>query len=81
MADEGRSGESPMAGLFGKAKEFLQSEQGGKVADQVLDTAAQFASKQTGGKHDEQIAKARKVADEQLGRLRGEGGAERGDRT
>lgn len=57
-----------MAGLFDKAKEFLSSEQGEKVSDQVLDKAADFASKRTGGKHDEQIEKARRAADERIGR-------------
>ena len=57
-----------MAGLFDKAKEFLRSEQGEKVSDQVLDKAAEFASKRTGGKHDEQIEKARRAADDRIGR-------------
>jgi hypothetical protein len=67
-----------MAGLFGKglfdkalldkAKQLAQSEQGEKVTDQVLGSVADIVSKRTGGKHDEQIAKARKVVDEKLGR-------------
>ena len=59
-----------MAGLFDKAKDLLGSEQGEKVSDQVLDRAADEASKRTGGKHDEQIDKARKLVDERLGRQR-----------
>jgi len=55
-------------GLFEKAKQFVQSEQGEKVTDQVLGSVADIVSKRTGGKHDEQIAKARKVVDEKLGR-------------
>lgn len=55
-------------GLFDKAKQLVQSEQGEKVTDQVLGSVADIVSKRTGGKHDEQIAKARKVVDEKLGR-------------
>lgn len=55
-------------GLFDKAKQLVQSEQGEKVTDQVLGSVADIVSKRTGGKHDEQIAKARKIVDEQLGR-------------
>ena len=54
--------------LFDKAKRFVQSEQGEKVTDQVLGSVADVVSKRTGGKHDAQIAKARKVVDEKLGR-------------
>ena len=59
-----------MAGLFDAAKRFVQSEQGEKVTDQVLGTVADMVSKRTDGKHDEQIAKARKLVDEHLGRDR-----------
>ena len=38
------------------------------MSDQVLDKAAEFASKRTGGKHDEQIEKARRAADDRIGR-------------
>ena len=55
-------------GLLDKAKQLVQSEQGEKVTDQVLGSVADIVSKRTGGKHDEQIAKARKIVDEQLGR-------------
>ncbi len=56
-----------MAGLFDKAKDLLGSEQGEKISDQVLDRAADEASKRTGGKHDEQIRSGRDAADERLG--------------
>jgi hypothetical protein len=61
-----------VAGLFDKAKEFAKSERGEKLTDSVLDKVADVASKRTGGKHDDQIAKARRAADEHLGRNRGE---------
>ena len=54
--------------LFDKAAQFVRSEQGEKVTDQVLGSVADIVSKRTGGKHDVQIAKAREVVDEKLGR-------------
>jgi hypothetical protein len=57
-----------MAGLFDKAQEFLKTEQGEKISDQVLDRAAAMASKATGGKHDEQIRSGRAAADKHLGK-------------
>jgi hypothetical protein len=56
-----------MAGLFDQAKKFLNSEQGERISDQVLGAAAGAADKATGGKHSEQIRKAREAADEHLG--------------
>ena len=56
-----------MAGLFDKAKEFANSEQGEKISDQGLDRAADIAEKKTGGAHDEQIASARDTADKRIG--------------
>jgi hypothetical protein len=56
--------------LFDKAKQLVNSEQGEKVTDQVLGTVADIVSKRTGGKHDEQIDRARKLVDERLGRQR-----------
>lgn len=62
-----------MAGLFNKrlldtAAELVRSEQGEKVTDQVLGSVADLVSKRTGGRHDEQIAQARRFVDEKLGR-------------
>ena len=59
-----------MAGLFDTAKRYAQSEQGANVTDQVLDAVADIVSKRTDGKHDDQIAKARRLVDERLGRQR-----------
>lgn len=56
-----------MAGLFDKAKDLVNSEQGEKVSDQALDRAADIAAKKTGGEHDEQIRSARDTADKRLG--------------
>ena len=56
-----------MAGLFDKAKDLANSEQGEKVSDQALQQAADVAEKRTGGKHDEQIASARDAADKRVG--------------
>ncbi|RIX28173.1 Rv0909 family putative TA system antitoxin [Amnibacterium setariae] len=56
-----------MAGLFDQAKKFLNSEQGEKVSDQVLDAAAGAADKATGGKHTDKIRKARDAADDRVG--------------
>jgi hypothetical protein len=56
-----------MAGLFDQAKKFLSTEQGEKVSDQVLDAVAGAADKATGGKHADQIRKARETADEHVG--------------
>jgi len=55
-----------MAGLFDKAKEFAKSEKGEKVSDQVLDRAADIATKKAGG-HAEQIRSARDTADKHIG--------------
>lgn len=57
-----------MAGLFDKAKDALNSDQGEKISDQALDRAAAEASKRTGGGHDEQIASGRDKADGFLGK-------------
>lgn len=56
-----------MAGLFDKAKDLVNSEQGEKVSDQALDRAADLAAKRIGGEHDEQIASARDAADKHVG--------------
>lgn len=56
-----------MAGLFDKAQEFLKSDKGEQVSDQVLDKAAAAADKATGGKHTDKIASARDAADKRLG--------------
>jgi hypothetical protein len=57
-----------VAGLFDKARQLANSEQGEKVTDKLLDTVSDIASKRTGGKHDAQIESARKAADKALGR-------------
>lgn len=56
-----------MAGLFDKAKDLLNSEQGEKISDQVLDKAAAAADTATGGKHTDKIASGRDTADKHLG--------------
>jgi hypothetical protein len=56
-----------MAGLFDKAKDLLNTEQGEKTSDSILDKAAQAADKATGGKHGEHIEKAEDAADQHLG--------------
>jgi hypothetical protein len=50
-----------------KAQEFLDSEQGEKRSDDVLDRAEQFLDEKTGGKYDDQIRKGRDLADERVG--------------
>jgi hypothetical protein len=56
-----------VAGLFDQAKKLIHTEQGEKITDQVLDRAAEAASKATGGKHDDKIHSARAAADEHVG--------------
>ncbi|WP_375387846.1 antitoxin [uncultured Amnibacterium sp.] len=56
-----------MAGLFDKAKDLLGSEQAEGISDQALDKAADFASKKTGGSHDDAIKGIRDAADQRLG--------------
>lgn len=56
-----------MAGLFDKAKDFVNSEKGERVTDGILKKAADAASKATGGKHDDKIAAARTEADKRIG--------------
>jgi len=56
-----------MAGLFDKAEDLLNSEQGEKISDQVLDRAAGAADTATGGKHTDTIASGRDAADKHLG--------------
>lgn len=63
---------------FGKmardAQKAMDSDRGEKTTDGLLDKAASAASKITGGKHDDAIAKGRDKADEHLGkRDRGDG--------
>ena len=50
-----------------KIGEALKSEQAEGISDKVLDGAADFAKKVTGGKFDEQIDGARDAADKQIG--------------
>ena len=59
-----------LGGLADKAKTALDSEQGEQRSDQVLDKAAEFADRKTGGQHDEQIEKAGDLADEHIGQHR-----------
>lgn len=56
-----------MAGLFDKAKDALNSEQGERTSDSVLDKAAAAADRLTGGKHTDTIQQARDAADERIG--------------
>jgi hypothetical protein len=51
-----------------KAERFLDSEQGEKRSDEVLQRAEQFADERTGGKYDQQMDKAEQFADERIGR-------------
>ncbi|MGY1619298.1 antitoxin [Geodermatophilus sp. SYSU D00691] len=46
----------------------LDSDEGEKKSDDVLDKAAAFLDEKTGGKHADQIAKAREFADEHVGK-------------
>jgi hypothetical protein len=54
-----------------KAQEFLKTEKGEQVSDQVLDGGAAVANKVTGNKHADRIKNARNSADKHLGRDRG----------
>ena len=51
-----------------KAKDFLDTDEGEKKSDAVLDKVADFADQRTGGKHAAQIEKGRDLADERIGR-------------
>lgn len=51
-----------------KAEQFLDSEQGEKRSDDVLERAERFADERTGGTYDQQIGKAEQFADEHIGR-------------
>ena len=57
-----------MAGLFDKAMEFADTDEGEKVTDALLERADGFADKATGGTHDQQIDQVEKLADEHIGR-------------
>ena len=75
MADFGK--------LARQARAAMDNEKGEQVSDGILDKAAAAASKVTGGKHDEKIAKAREKADGYLGQDdagRGENGRGAGER-
>ncbi len=50
-----------------KVSEALKSEQAEGVSDKVLDGAADFANKLTGGKFKDQIDGARDTADKHIG--------------
>jgi hypothetical protein len=50
-----------------KAQDFLNSAEGERRSDDVLDKVADFADDRTGGKHAEQIRKGRDAADDHLG--------------
>ena len=56
-----------MAGLFDKAKDALNSDKGEQGSDSALDKAARFVDEKTGGKHTDQIQKARDAADDRIG--------------
>ena len=50
-----------------KAEAFLDSEQGEKRSDDVLEKAEQFLDQKTGGKYDAQLDKGRQFADDHIG--------------
>ncbi len=56
-----------------KARKLIDSDKGEQVSDRVLDGVAGLADKATGGKHQDKIAKARKAADDKIGRNDGPG--------
>lgn len=56
-----------MAGLFDRAKNALNSDQGERGSDSLLDKGAQLADKATGGKQTDRIQQVREKADEQAG--------------
>ena len=51
-----------------KAEQYLDTEQGEKRSDEVLDRAEKFLDERTGDKYDQQIDKGRDLADEHIGR-------------
>lgn len=53
--------------IVGKAKDFLNSDKGEEISDQVLDGAAGFANKVTGDKFADKIEGARNAADDKIG--------------
>ena len=54
-----------------KAGQFLDSEQGEKRSDDVLERGEKFADERTGDKYDQQIGKAEQFADEHVGQRDG----------
>lgn len=53
--------------LTNQAKDFLKSDRAEQLSDQGLDGAADFANTVTGDKFTDQIAGARKAADDSIG--------------
>jgi hypothetical protein len=64
----GQDGPMNFGELGKKAKDFLDTEDGERKSDAVLDKAADFLDERTGGKHAAQIEKGRDMADEHIGR-------------
>lgn len=56
-----------VTGNADKIQDALKSEQAEGISDKVLDGAADFANKLTGGKFEEQIEGARSAADDAIG--------------
>jgi hypothetical protein len=54
-------------GLLDKAKDALNSDKGEKVSDTGIDKVGDAISNKTGGKFDDKIDKAGKVADDKIG--------------
>ena len=52
-------------------EQFLDSQQGEKDSDEVLQRAEQFADQRTDDKYDQQIAKGEQFADEHIGQRDG----------
>ena len=50
-----------------KGEQFLDSQQGEKDSDEVLQRAEKFADERTGDKYDQQIDKAEQFADDHIG--------------
>lgn len=54
--------------IAGKAKDFLNSDKGEEISDQVLDGAAGLANKVTGNKFSDRVEGARDAADDHIGK-------------
>lgn len=53
--------------MFDKAKEFLNTDKGEEISDQILDKAAEAAEAKLGADKSEQIRSAREQIDSRIG--------------